>query len=119
MAIDLDYFKTKLEQEKKSLEVDLSRIARVNPGDPADWEMKPTGDTELAFHDEVPELLAEEGERAATEAELEQPLREINLALERLAVGAYGQCAVCDQPIELERLEANPAARTCKQHLNS
>jgi RNA polymerase-binding transcription factor DksA len=33
--------------------------------------------------------------------------------------GKYGICKVCGEEIEEARLEANPAAETCKAHLNS
>jgi RNA polymerase-binding transcription factor DksA len=32
--------------------------------------------------------------------------------------GSYGKCEVCGKAIEADRLEANPAAPTCKEHMN-
>jgi RNA polymerase-binding transcription factor DksA len=32
--------------------------------------------------------------------------------------GAYGTCKICGEKIEEDRLEANPAAQTCKLHMN-
>lgn len=40
-------------------------------------------------------------------------LREIDLALQRLASGTYGTCVECGRPIEPARLNALPAARQC------
>jgi len=40
-------------------------------------------------------------------------LREIDIALERMASGTYGMCEECGQPIAPERLEAFPSATTC------
>jgi DnaK suppressor protein len=42
-----------------------------------------------------------------------QDLAEIDLALERLAAGAYGRCMSCDGPIEPDRLVVRPAATRC------
>ena len=43
---------------------------------------------------------------------------EIDAALEKMEKGTYGICEVCNKPIEEDRLEANPAAKTCKEHMN-
>ena len=52
--------------------------------------------------------LAEVGAARAREA-----IDDIDHALERLAVGTYGYCEACREPISFERLEAVPAARYC------
>jgi len=40
-------------------------------------------------------------------------LREVDLALQRIASGTYGICMECGRPIEPARLNALPAARQC------
>ena len=40
-------------------------------------------------------------------------IRAIERALQRIALGTYGVCVSCGQPIERERLEANPMAIRC------
>ena len=40
-------------------------------------------------------------------------LREIDAALRRIDDGSYGDCQVCDEPIDPRRLEADPTARLC------
>lgn len=40
-------------------------------------------------------------------------LRDIDVALERIAEGTYGRCEACGEPIEHERLQAQPAAIRC------
>lgn len=42
-----------------------------------------------------------------------EEIEEIDLALCRLAVGSYGICESCENPISLKRLEAIPATRLC------
>ena len=49
-------------------------------------------------------------------AELEKRNKDITDALERIDRGAYGMCETCDEPIPFDRLEADPAARTCIKH---
>ena len=44
---------------------------------------------------------------------LEERLKEVTDALERVEKGNYGKCIVCGMEIEKERLEANPAALNC------
>jgi RNA polymerase-binding transcription factor DksA len=44
---------------------------------------------------------------------VENELREVQAALDRLDAGTYGICEICGQPIADERLEVMPAARYC------
>jgi DnaK suppressor protein len=48
--------------------------------------------------------------------ELEARHTDVADALEKMDEGVYGLCEECDEPIDLDRLQANPAARTCKKH---
>jgi sigma-B regulation protein RsbU (phosphoserine phosphatase) len=50
---------------------------------------------------------------------LEDLLGEVEAALERLDKGAFGLCEVCQKPIEVTRLVADPFARVCIDHLSS
>lgn len=49
---------------------------------------------------------------------LRQLLQEVDSALERLEDGSYGLCEVCHDPVETERLIADPLARFCLDHLS-
>ena len=49
--------------------------------------------------------------------ELTSLLADVDAALERLAVGTYGLCETCHDPIESDRLIADPLARFCLDHL--
>lgn len=42
-------------------------------------------------------------------------MRDIDVALERMAAGTYGVCEECGGPIGMERLEVMPSATTCIQ----
>jgi sigma-B regulation protein RsbU (phosphoserine phosphatase) len=46
-------------------------------------------------------------------------LKEVDFALERLDHGTYGICEVCKDPIETERLLADPLLTLCLDHLNT
>ncbi len=46
-------------------------------------------------------------------------LRDVESALEKIKKGKYGICEVSGEPIEVERLEANPSARTCTSHMEN
>ena len=50
---------------------------------------------------------------------LEPRLNNILKALKNINKESFGKCEVCKKDIEIARLEANPAARTCKKHLEN
>ena len=119
MPIHTQKFKTALETEKKSLEKELSTVARKNPSNPSDWEPVPDTADRPAERDEVADKLESFEENIAIARQLESRLAEVNAALARITAGNFGLCSVCKQEIEDDRLSANPAATTCKQHLKS
>jgi RNA polymerase-binding transcription factor DksA len=118
--IDTEHFKGKLLEEKSKLEEELATVGRINPDNPKDWEATP-GDVNDNSAD--PNKLADNVEeyeaRTATLKELEDSLKDVTDALEKIEKGNYGICEVSGEQIEIDRLEANPSARTCKSHLNS
>ncbi|HCB35156.1 MAG: hypothetical protein A2W52_04230 [Candidatus Taylorbacteria bacterium RIFCSPHIGHO2_02_49_25] len=116
MTPDTNIFKKKLLDEKKLVEQELSTVGRRNPENAADWEpVAPSEET--AERDEVADKLESFEENVAIVRQLESRLGEINAALGKIHDGAYGLCAVCGKEIERVRLEANPAAATCKSHM--
>ncbi len=118
--IDTQYFKQKLEEEKERLENELGNIGRINPDNPKDWEPTPAKmDTMNADNSEQADSVEEFEARSAVEVPLEDRLNNIKSALERIENGKYGLCHVDGKEIEKDRLEANPSANTCKEHLNS
>jgi sigma-B regulation protein RsbU (phosphoserine phosphatase) len=56
-------------------------------------------------------------EGACTSTCVESLLEEIDSALERMDGGSYGICEECHEPIEQDRLIADPLARICLEHL--
>ncbi|MBI2099805.1 MAG: hypothetical protein HYT48_00485 [Candidatus Vogelbacteria bacterium] len=105
MNLDTNHFKKKLEREKAELDQDLAQIESVK-------------EAETEFRDEVADQLEDLDERQALQMTLTARLKEVERALEKITAGQYGICEVGGEPIEPERLGADPAARTCKRHLN-
>ena len=61
----------------------------------------------------------EADERLAIMAELENRYNAITRALQKIKAGTYGICEISGEPIEVARLQANPAARTCTLHMET
>jgi len=119
MTIDIEYFKKKLEEEKKRLEISLAEVGQKNPDNPADWEGKSEQvDAEKSDSIDVADNIEEYESNNAVVNELEVRLNNIKAALKRIENGTYGICQISGDPIEKDRLEANPAADTCKKHMN-
>lgn len=117
MAIDFEYFKKKLEEEKARLEAELARVGKRNPAIPGDWE--PTAaemDTRASEQSELADKFEELENRSAIEVHLEEKLIETIAALERVKKGTFGICETCREKIDEKRLEANPSAAACVKH---
>lgn len=115
----IKYFKDKLEEEKEKIEKELSQVGRKNPDVPGDWEVSPANfDTGTSESGELSNAFEEFENRNAIEDSLEERLQFVNGALEKIKNGSYGLCSVDgrEHPIELKRLEANPAAAECIKH---
>jgi len=104
--------KQKLEDKKVQLEQELSSFATKDPALKGDWDTKyprvPEGDLEDAAGE-----VEEYSTKLHIEFSLENQLKEVNGALERIAKGTYGACVNCEKDISQERLQASPEARLC------
>ncbi len=115
----MDTYKNTLLAEKKRIETELGNIGRKT-GIAGDWEAVPENmDIPRADVNEAADEMEEYETRIATAAALEDRLAEITDALSRIENGTYGTCVVCGATIEEDRLSANPAATTCKAHMNA
>lgn len=83
-----------------------SDLVAASWGANIDDEHDPEGQT-IAFERAQVDALA-------TDARLR--LAEVDAALDRLAAGTYGTCAVGGEPIDPARLLARPTATTCVEH---
>ena len=114
-------FKKALEKERKSLISELKGVSVLkNAKNPDDWQARsPETRADRADSSEVAEKIESYEENLALVSNLEERLKNIDGALEAIKNGSYGFCEVCKLPIEEDRLNANPAARTCKKHIET
>lgn len=112
-----EHFKKKLEAAKAKLELEMGSVGQRNPAVPGDWEPVPSEvgmESDLA--DQADIVMSREG-NAAILADLEARYDTVTTALSRIEKKTYGKCEVCGKTIEEARLEADPAATTCVEHL--
>ena len=116
-------YKELLEKEFELLEKELKGLGKVNPNNSEDWvatessEMKANDDRsdENDNADELEEL----GERNAILSDLEIRYQNVKKALKRIEEKTFGKCEICGEKIETARLQANPAATTCMEHMGN
>ena len=118
MIKDTQIYKEKLLAEKSKLETELGTIGVQNPNNSSDWEGKETKlDTDEADEGEVAFAEQEMITNSALVGQLEIQLTNVNDALKKIELGTYGLCEMDNEPIEEERLVANPSAKTCMEHM--
>lgn len=118
--IDPKKYQALLEAEKDTLEDQLPTIAQPNPDNKEDWVATPEEDNdgrETDQLDRAEDITAFENNAAITH-ELEGRLESIKAALKKIDENSFGMCEVCNEPIEVERLDVNPASRNCVLHMN-
>lgn len=112
----LEELRGTLGAERDALEEELAEHGRVQ-GQSGDWQGNSSG---LQGEESDPSNAADQIEELVTNVplveELETRHKEVVVALEKMGGDAYGTCEVCKEPILFDRLEANPAARTCIKH---
>ena len=119
MTLEMKHFKELLAKELKLLETELATVGRKNPENPADWEAtEKDGEIDNAEEGDVAGGIETYETNIAIVGQLETRLKEVQNALQKIENGNYGKCEVCGENIEQDRLEANPAATTCKTHMN-
>ncbi len=114
---DLEYFKKKLIEEKTAIEEELSGIGTKNPRSATVWEAT-SGDIDVdsADENETADKMEELEENSGIVDQLNKQMNEITVALDKIANSKYGICEICGEPIERDRLEANPSARISIKH---
>lgn len=116
--MDTTHFKEKLTAEKTQLESELSSVGRRNPSNPKDWEATPGDHGPEADPTDVADTSEAFQENQAILEDLEVRYNNVTKALEKIELGTFGTCEIGGETIEEDRLEANPAARTCKTHMD-
>ncbi|MBP9836344.1 MAG: TraR/DksA C4-type zinc finger protein [Candidatus Pacebacteria bacterium] len=115
--LNLNEYKNKLEIELEKITEELKTLGVHNP-ETDDW-IENVGETNLTEADSNVEAdMAEDmEERGSTLSALEIEYRNIKRALTKLEAGTFGICEISGEPIEEDRLNFKPTARTCKTHM--
>lgn len=117
--LDKQKIKEELEKEKEILLGQLEGIGKLNT-ETEEWEATPE---EIDFPETDQNDMADRFEdfesRSSMVKILGPRLNNILKALKNINKASFGVCEVCKKEIELDRIQANPAARTCKEHLES
>jgi RNA polymerase-binding transcription factor DksA len=109
--------KDRLEAEKTSLETQLATIGQPSTENPGEWEAVQKDTQQEADPNDQADHLDEYQENRAILDVLNTQYKEVVAALARIEDGTYGICEVGNEPIEADRLEADPSAKTCKAHM--
>lgn len=117
--LDKKKIKEKLEKERDVLLEQMKDMGKLNK-ETSEWETTPE---ELEFPESDENDKADRFEdfeaRSSMMRTFEPRLNNILKALKNLNRESFGRCEICKKDIEMTRLEANPAARTCKKHLEN
>lgn len=105
--------KETLLQSKQRLEEQLNSFAKESDKVAQNWDANmPAFDPGTSLEEEADEV-EEFGMRLALEGTLEQELKKVNLALDKIKKNRYGICDKCQKPIPQGRLRAYPQAELC------
>jgi len=115
--LDKKKIKEKLEKERDILLSELKDMGKLNT-ETLEWEAIPEAqDFPESDQNDMADRFENFEARSSMLKTLEPRLNDVLKALKRLNRDNFGKCEVCKKDIEITRLEANPAARTCKKHL--
>ena len=115
--LDKKKIKEKLEMERDTLLEELRDMGKLNP-ETGEWEATPEElSAPQADQNDMADRAEDYESRSSMIETLEPRLQNILKALKNLNRESFGKCEICKKDIETTRLEANPAARTCKKHL--
>ena len=115
--LDIDTLREALETERISLQEELAMYGQKDV-ETGEWEGSSADETAVEESDpvDVADQLEELTVNIPLVADLQQRLHDVNDALGKIEGGKYGICEVSGDEIPLDRLKANPAARTTIEH---
>lgn len=113
----LNELKIQLEKEKMTIEEELKKFAKKDEKLKGDWDTcfpKWDGsEVGSAALEKASDEVEEYSTLLPIEHSLELRLKNINLALEKIEKGRYGNCEKCGKEIDEKRLKISPEARFC------
>ena len=110
--IDTEKYKQQLEAHLAQTTAELNELG-VQETETGDWIATPE-----PIENEAADRVEDWDERRANLSLLETRYNNIKRALRKIEEGTYGVCEIGNEPIEEDRLSANPAARTCTTHMD-
>jgi RNA polymerase-binding transcription factor DksA len=115
--LDKKKIKEKLEKERDDLLLQMKGMGKLNE-ETDEWETTPEEqDFPESDENDKADRFEDFEARSSVMRTLEPRLNNILKALKGLNRDSFGKCIVCKKEIEMARLEVNPAAQTCKKHL--
>jgi len=117
--LDKKKIKEQLEHERDILIEELKGMGKFNP-ETKEWEATPEEtDRPEPDQNDAADRFEDFEAKSSMIRSLEPRLKSIIKALKGINRESFGKCEVCKKNIENDRLEANPAARTCKKHMEA
>ncbi len=109
--------KEELEKKKAEIEKELGKFAEKDEKLKGDWDTRfpkfNGGEAGSAALEKSADEVEEYNTLLSLEYNLETRLKDLNLALEKIAKGKYGICEKCQKEISIDRLKVCPEARFC------
>ena len=116
--IDLQNKKQILEEKLKTVIEELKTLGVYDP-QTDDWRAVPDKENVAeADQNSNADDLEDSEERQSTLTTLEIEYRNLKKALDKIENNTYGLCEICGKPIEENRLQIKPDARTCIEHMD-
>ena len=117
--LNKEKIKEKLEKERDILVEELADMGKLNT-ETGDWEATPEAlDFPETDQNDMADRFEDFEAKSSMIKTLAPRLNNILKAIKNLNKDSFGKCKVCKKDIEAKRLEVNPAAQTCKKHLES
>ncbi|MCX6753118.1 MAG: TraR/DksA C4-type zinc finger protein [Candidatus Nomurabacteria bacterium] len=119
MTLNKEKIKEELEKERDALKTQMGDMAKLNP-ETGEWEAQPEAQDfpEADLNDQA-DRFEEFESRSSMIKDLGIRWKNILSSLKNINKASFAKCSVCGKDIEAARMKANPAAKTCKKHLEN
>jgi RNA polymerase-binding protein DksA len=111
--VQLEELRGALAAEKDAVEEELASHGKISG---KSWVGSSESEGEEADPIDAADNIEELSVNVPMVEDLQKRRKDIDDALEKMDDDAYGTCETCGEMIPFDRLEADPAARTCIKH---